>query len=41
VIDADLHAMLNTLTKQDFQDAFKNCRSTGNGADAWRELILG
>jgi hypothetical protein len=28
--------VLNTLTEQDFQDAFKNCRSAGNGA-YWRK----
>jgi hypothetical protein len=28
----ELQALLNTLTQPDFQDAFKNGRSTGNGA---------
>jgi hypothetical protein len=34
VIEAEQQAVLNTLKKHDFQDAFKkNCRSAGNGAD--------
>jgi hypothetical protein len=32
VIKAESQAVLNTLTKYDFQDAFKNDRSNGNGA---------
>jgi hypothetical protein len=32
VIEVESQAVLNTLTEQDFQDAFKNCRSAGNGA---------
>jgi hypothetical protein len=32
VMEAELQAMLNTLTEYDFQDAFKNGRSAGNGA---------
>jgi hypothetical protein len=30
VIEAELQAMLNTLTEHNFQDAFKNGRSSGN-----------
>jgi hypothetical protein len=32
VTEAELHAMLNTLTIHNFQDASKNGRSTRNGA---------
>jgi hypothetical protein len=32
VIEAESQAVLNTLTEHDFQDAFKNGRSAGNGA---------
>jgi hypothetical protein len=32
VIGADSQAVLNTLTEHDFQDAFENGRSVGNGA---------
>jgi hypothetical protein len=32
VIEAESQTMLNTLTTQNFQDAFKNGRSTGNEA---------
>jgi hypothetical protein len=32
VMEAELQAVLNTLTEHDFQDAFKNDRSTRNGA---------
>jgi hypothetical protein len=39
VIEAESHAMLNTLIKHDFQDAFKNGRSAGNGAYALRGLL--
>jgi hypothetical protein len=34
VIEAKSQAALNTLTEQDFQDAFKNGRSAGNSACA-------
>jgi hypothetical protein len=34
VIEAESQAVLNALTEHDFQDAFKNGRSTGNGAHA-------
>jgi hypothetical protein len=34
LIEAELQAMLNTLTEHDFQDAFKNGRCTGNSACA-------
>jgi hypothetical protein len=32
-IKEEYQAALNALTKHHFQDAFKNGRSTGNGAD--------
>jgi hypothetical protein len=32
VIEAESQAVMNTLTEHDFQDAFKNGRSAGNGA---------
>jgi hypothetical protein len=32
VIEAESQGVLNTLTEHDFQDHFKNGRSTGNGA---------
>jgi hypothetical protein len=32
VIEADLQVVLNILAEHDFQDAYKNCRSAGNGA---------
>jgi hypothetical protein len=32
VIETESQAVLNTLTEHDFQDAFKNGRSSGNGA---------
>jgi hypothetical protein len=32
VIKAESQAVLNTFTEYDFQDAFKNGKSTGNGA---------
>jgi hypothetical protein len=32
VIEAESLAVLNTITEHDFQDAFKNGRSPGNGA---------
>jgi hypothetical protein len=34
VIEAELQAMLNTLTEHDFQDALNNGRSAGDGAYA-------
>jgi hypothetical protein len=34
VTDAESKAVLSTLTEHVFQDAFKNCRSSGNGAYA-------
>jgi hypothetical protein len=34
VIETESQAVLNTLTEHDFQDAFKNGRSAGNGAYA-------
>jgi hypothetical protein len=39
VMEAESQAVLNTLTKHEFQDAFKNGRSTGNGAYAMKETI--
>jgi hypothetical protein len=36
VIEIELQAVLNTVREHDFQDAFKNGRSTGNGAYAWK-----
>jgi hypothetical protein len=43
VTEAELQVVLNTLTEQDLQDAFKNGRSTGNGAyvpkgNTWRVM---
>jgi hypothetical protein len=32
VIESESQAVLNTLTEHDFQDAFKDGRSAGNGA---------
>jgi hypothetical protein len=32
VMEAESQAMLNTLTDDDFQDAFKNGSSAGNGS---------
>jgi hypothetical protein len=32
VIEADSFVVLNNLKEHDFQDAFKNGRSAGNGA---------
>jgi hypothetical protein len=40
VIEAESQVVLNTLTEHDFQDAFKNCRSSGNDAYAWNEATL-
>jgi hypothetical protein len=39
VIEAESQAVLNSLTEHDFQDAFKNGRSAGNGAYALKETI--
>jgi hypothetical protein len=37
VIEAELQAVLNTITEYDFQDAFKkNGRRSENGAYAWK-----
>jgi hypothetical protein len=36
VIETEPQAVLNTLTEHDFQDAFKNGRSTGNSAYSWK-----
>jgi hypothetical protein len=33
VIKAELQAVLNAVTEQDFQGEFKNGRSVGNGAN--------
>jgi hypothetical protein len=33
-MEAESQAVLNSLTEHDFQDAFKNDRSAGNGAYA-------
>jgi hypothetical protein len=35
VMEAESQAMLNSLTEQDFQDAFKNGRSAGISAWGW------
>jgi hypothetical protein len=39
VIEAEQQAVMNTLTKHDFQDTFKNGRSTENGAYAGKGAI--
>jgi hypothetical protein len=39
VIGAESQAVLNALTEHNFQDAFKNGRSTGNGA-LWKGTTL-
>jgi hypothetical protein len=44
VIEVESQAVLNTLTIHDFQDAFKNDKSAGNGAYArkrttWRVMV--
>jgi hypothetical protein len=36
VPEAKPQAALNTLTEHDFQDAYKNCRTTGTGEYAWK-----
>jgi hypothetical protein len=38
VINAGSHALLNTFTEYDFQDAFKKGRCAGNGAYAWKGI---
>jgi hypothetical protein len=35
-MEAELQAVLNTLTEHDFQDPFENGRSAGNGANSRR-----
>jgi hypothetical protein len=40
VIKAELQGVLNTLTEYDFQDAFKNGKSAGNCAYAWKGTTL-
>jgi hypothetical protein len=40
MIEAKLHAVLNTLTEHVFQDAFKISRSTWNGVHAWKGATL-
>jgi hypothetical protein len=37
VIESESQAVLNTLREHNFQDTFKNIRSIGNGAFAWKE----
>jgi hypothetical protein len=37
VMEAESQTMLNTLTKHDFQDGFKNRRSAGSDAYARKE----
>jgi hypothetical protein len=37
VIEAETQAMLNSITEHDFQDAFKEWQSAGNGAHAQKE----
>jgi hypothetical protein len=39
VIEAESQAVLNSLTEHDFQVAFKNERSAGNGVYAWKGII--
>jgi hypothetical protein len=36
VIEAESQTVLNTLKEHNFQDAFKNGRSAGNGAYMWK-----
>jgi hypothetical protein len=40
VIEAELQVVLNTLTEQVFQDAFKISRRAGNGVYAWKGTTL-
>jgi hypothetical protein len=39
-IEAETQAVLNSLTEHDFQDAFKNGRSAGNGAYSLKGTTL-
>jgi hypothetical protein len=39
VIEEESQAVLNTLTEHDFQDAFKNGRSPGNGSYTRKGLL--
>jgi hypothetical protein len=41
VIKTESQAVLNSLTEHDFQDAFKNGRSAGNGAYVWKGTSSG
>jgi hypothetical protein len=36
VREAELQAVLNSLTEHDLQDAFRNGRSAGKGAYKWK-----
>jgi hypothetical protein len=38
VIEAESQVVLNTLTEHDFQNVFKNDRSSGNGAYRWKGI---
>jgi hypothetical protein len=38
-MEAESQVLLNTLTEHDFQDAFKNGRSSGNGVYAWKGTV--
>jgi hypothetical protein len=40
VIKAESQAMLNTLTENDFQDAFENGRTSGNCSYARKGITL-
>jgi hypothetical protein len=40
VIEAELQVVQSTLTEHNFQDEFKNERTTGNGAYAWMGATL-
>jgi hypothetical protein len=40
LIEAELQAMLNTLTEHDLQDAFKNGLSAGSSAYMWKGAPL-
>jgi hypothetical protein len=40
VTEAESRVTLITLTKYDFQDAFKNGRCTGSGAYTWKGTTL-
>jgi hypothetical protein len=39
MIEVESQAVLNTLTEHDFQNAFKNGRSNGNGAYAQKGTV--